>query len=320
MASSSSSSNPVAAGAPAGAAGAAASEVANDGPVQGIAGKGGLWRMTGGVKCIGWSCERCCARMTSKKHRWTMRFTLKEGGCFENRARLAHGCFLFWLDKQKHAVPIPDTGFSFSLLLGFREKQVRLSWRTRLSPGEAYLLSTPFSSSASVLAASFSRVCDHVHPPPVGRIHPLRSIGWYLSVDMYGKKDLSLPPGRVVGFPSPRPALFPHLTLCVGIPIAPLLRPREGSTGEGEQETEAARVERKRKKKRRRAERAAEAAAGAAGGASAGPNSSRVAGAAAKAVKKNKESSAVYASLFGTKKVSNEHLFIATAGHRYNLG
>lgn len=173
---------------------------------------------------------------------------------------------------------------------------------------------SPFSSSGSVHAASFPRVCDHVHPPPFGHIYPLICMK---------KKILSPPPERVVGFPCPRPALSHSLTLCVGVPIAHLLCSHEGSTGEGEQETEAARVERKRKKKRRRAERAAaEAAAGAGGGASAGPNSSRVAGAAAaaKAVKKNKESSAVYASLFGTKKVSNEHLFIATAGHRYNLG
>lgn len=75
--------------------------------------------------------------------------------------------------------------------------------------------------------------------------------------------------------------------------------------------------ERKKSKKRRRAEREAAAAAG---GASAGPDSSRVAGAAAEVVKKSKESSKVYASLFGKKDVSNENLFIATAGHRYNLG
>lgn len=50
------------------------------------------------------------------------------------------------------------------------------------------------------------------------------------------------------------------------------------------------------------------------------PQSSGVAGAAAQAVEDAKQSSAVYASLFGKKEVSNEHLFIATAGHRYNLG
>eukprot|EP00904_Undaria_pinnatifida_P011047 jgi/Undpi1/7072/HiC_scaffold_22.g09546.m1 len=90
---------------------------------------------------------------------------------------------------------------------------------------------------------------------------------------------------------------------------------------EGEGGAEDAAGERKRKKRKRRAEKEAAAAAVAAqGGASAGPNSSRVAGAAAEAVKKNKEGSKVYASLFGKKGVSNEHLFIATAGHRYNLG
>lgn len=79
--------------------------------------------------------------------------------------------------------------------------------------------------------------------------------------------------------------------------------------------------ERKNGKKRKRKEKAgAAAAAAAAGGASAGPDSSKVADAAAAAVQKNKEGSKVYASLFGTKNVSNEHLFIATAGHRYNLG
>ncbi|CAM9112238.1 unnamed protein product, partial [Hapterophycus canaliculatus] len=80
--------------------------------------------------------------------------------------------------------------------------------------------------------------------------------------------------------------------------------------------------ERKKNKRRRRAAEkdAAVAAAIAAKGASAGPNSARLAGAAAEAVKKNKEESKVYASLFGKKDVSNEHLFIATAGHRYNLG
>lgn len=83
--------------------------------------------------------------------------------------------------------------------------------------------------------------------------------------------------------------------------------------------------EEKKISKRRKRERAAEkdlaaAAAAAANGASAGPNSARLADAAAEAVKKTKEESKVYASLFGKKNVSNEHLFIATAGHRYNLG
>ncbi|CAM9132374.1 unnamed protein product [Scytosiphon promiscuus] len=88
--------------------------------------------------------------------------------------------------------------------------------------------------------------------------------------------------------------------------------------GEGEE----SRGERKKNKRRRRAAEkdAALAAAIAANGASAGPDSARLAGAAAEAVKKNKEDSKVYASLFGKKDVSNEHLFIATAGHRYNLG
>eukprot|EP00752_Nemacystus_decipiens_P013813 g12263.t1 len=81
----------------------------------------------------------------------------------------------------------------------------------------------------------------------------------------------------------------------------------------------------KKKTKRRKMQRAAEkdaavAAAAAANGASAGPTSTKLANAAAEAVKKNKEDSKVYASLFGKKDVSNEHLFIATAGHRYNLG
>ncbi|CBJ28952.1 conserved unknown protein [Ectocarpus siliculosus] len=93
------------------------------------------------------------------------------------------------------------------------------------------------------------------------------------------------------------------------------------STGDEAQE-DAAGGESKKGKKRRRAleKEAASAAAVAANGASAGPNSARLAGAAAEAVKKNKEASKVYASLFGKKDVSNEHLFIATAGHRYNLG
>lgn len=77
----------------------------------------------------------------------------------------------------------------------------------------------------------------------------------------------------------------------------------------------------KSKRRRRAAEKdAAAAAAIAANGASAGPDSAKLADAAAEAVKKNKEGSKVYASLFGKKDVSNEHLFIATAGHRYNLG
>lgn len=80
--------------------------------------------------------------------------------------------------------------------------------------------------------------------------------------------------------------------------------------------------EKKRSKRRKRAAEkdAAVAAAVAANGASAGPTSAKLADAAAEAVKKNKEDSKVYASLFGKKGVSNEHLFIATAGHRYNLG
>lgn len=95
----------------------------------------------------------------------------------------------------------------------------------------------------------------------------------------------------------------------------------EGEGAERAQGEEDAAGERKRKKRKRRAEKEAAAAAVAAqGGASAGPNSSRVAGAAAEAVKKNKEGSKVYASLFGKKGVTNEHLFIATAAHRYNLG
>lgn len=55
------------------------------------------------------------------------------------------------------------------------------------------------------------------------------------------------------------------------------------------------------------------------GGDAGGKGSSEVARAAAEAVKKNKEGSKSYASLFGKKEVSNEKLFIATAGHRYNL-
>lgn len=98
----------------------------------------------------------------------------------------------------------------------------------------------------------------------------------------------------------------------------------QGGKGDGEMQgaaEHAARSEHKRNKKRRKAERdAAAAAAVERGGASAGPESAKLAGAAAQAVQKNKESSAVYASLFGKKNVSNEHLFIATAGHRYNLG
>ncbi|CAM9868016.1 unnamed protein product [Laminaria digitata] len=99
------------------------------------------------------------------------------------------------------------------------------------------------------------------------------------------------------------------------------VEPSAAGAGGGAEGDEDAAGERKRKKRKRRAEKEAAAAAVAAqGGASAGPNSSRVAGAAAEAVKKNKEGSKVYASLFGKKGVSNEHLFIATAGHRYNLG
>lgn len=76
-----------------------------------------------------------------------------------------------------------------------------------------------------------------------------------------------------------------------------------------------------RKGKRRKRDRGESATSGAGGALSvAGADSSRVAGAAAQAVEANKQSSAVYASLFGKKNVSNEHLFIATAGHRYNLG
>lgn len=90
---------------------------------------------------------------------------------------------------------------------------------------------------------------------------------------------------------------------------------REGEVQESAEH--AARIEHKKNKRRKRAERGAAAVTG---GASAGPDSARLAGAAAEAVQKNKESSAVYASLFGKKDVSNEHLFIATAGHRYNLG
>lgn len=93
-----------------------------------------------------------------------------------------------------------------------------------------------------------------------------------------------------------------------------------GRSGAGEeQETADDRNERRKNKKRRRAEREA-AAAAATGHTSAGPDSARVAGAAAQAVEKHKQNDAVYASLFGKKDVSNEHLFIATAGHRYNLG
>lgn len=78
------------------------------------------------------------------------------------------------------------------------------------------------------------------------------------------------------------------------------------------------RSEHKRKKRVKRAEKAVAAAA--AGGASAGPDAAKAASAAAQAVQQHKEKDAVYASLFGTKNVTNEHLFIATAGHRYNLG
>ncbi|CAN0426355.1 unnamed protein product [Pylaiella littoralis] len=98
--------------------------------------------------------------------------------------------------------------------------------------------------------------------------------------------------------------------------------PAGGDAREDDAVAAAAGGERKRSKRRRRAAEkdAAKAAAAAANGASAGPDSARLASAAAAAVEKNKEGSKVYASLFGKKDVSNEHLFIATAGHRYNLG
>lgn len=89
-----------------------------------------------------------------------------------------------------------------------------------------------------------------------------------------------------------------------------------GGDGKGKA-TEEVGSERKKGKRRRR-EESGEAVA--ATPVPSGPESSRVAGAAAQAVEKSKQNSAVYASLFGKKKVSNEHLFIATAGHRYNLG
>ena len=79
-------------------------------------------------------------------------------------------------------------------------------------------------------------------------------------------------------------------------------------------------------RKRRKINKEALARTGAGGGtseghigASTGQGSSGVARAAAEVVKKNKEQSKSYASLFGKKDVSNETLFIATAGHRYNL-